>query len=105
MALVGRFAPHLYNTGTSYFKVRILHQCLLANIITSQMPSEVTFVIKMNPQSPLIIRYQPWTESLGICGSFTYSAKLIDDAPFPDFLKFNAISNEFIIEQTQMMKP
>ena len=57
MALVGRFAPHLYNTGTSYFEVNILHQCYLTTIVPSSLPSEVTFVMQLVPPSPVIINF------------------------------------------------
>ena len=74
MALVGRFAPHLYTSAPSHFSVTILHQCYLTTILPSIIPSNLTFVMQMTPPAPMIIGFPEWTESLGFCGTFSYSS-------------------------------
>ena len=98
MALVGRFAPHLYNTATSYFQVNILHQCYLTSIVPSSLPSEVTFVMQLVPPAPVIINFDQWSETLGICGAFSYSATLIDKSPLPNFMQFSKVTRQINIE-------
>lgn len=105
MALEGRLAPHLYNNAMTYFDVTILHQCYLTTINLSQLPASVEYIMKYPATSPRVIEFDGWTESLGFCLPFVYSAIQDDGTSLPSFITFSPESRTFTLKQSKAMIP
>lgn len=51
----------------------------------------------------MVFSFNQWTESLGSCTPFTYTAKLSSGAALPSFITFTAGSRQFSIESTDRL--
>ena len=69
--------------------------CATTKITKSAINSPVKYGIT-DPIYP--VKFDPWTEAYGYCGSFTYSAKLSgDDLPITNLIKFDSETRTFSI--------
>jgi hypothetical protein len=46
----------------------------MTQIVTSSIPSQINFIMKLDPPGPTVIDFDDWTETMGICGGFGYEA-------------------------------
>ncbi len=97
MQLEGRYTPHIYASQSTFFSIIILHQCYLTTIIPSTDLKNVTFVMGAPDPGAMFANFSQWKETLGFCGPFTYSAKLMRGTGLPNFITFNKNQREFLI--------
>jgi hypothetical protein len=86
MRLKGKFTPNTAFEGVSYFTLTVLDQCYLTKLITSKLPSQVSFTMTSPIASPIINRFDAWYDTLGKCGKIEYKASSIDGSPVPSFI-------------------
>ncbi len=72
MRLMGKFTPNTHFQAYKEFLITVLDQCYLTQIIKSKLPSELVYVMTSPIQSPLIVKFDPWYDTLGKCGGIEY---------------------------------
>lgn len=87
MRLVGKFTPNTAFVAYSEFTVIIYDQCYRTSIMpSSNLPSQVDFIMTSPPSNPVVFSFSEWKESLGICAPFVYKASRGDGSYLPGFI-------------------